>query len=153
MKDYIIISEPDFQKARNLIRKNRQDGRKIIFSGTDEMNRKVLEKEKIDVLLVKLKGRKDKIKQRDSGFNQVLAKLAKKKDVAIGIDLDEIINPEKKEMAKIIARLMQNVNLCKKEKLKMIFIGNKYQKNAYDLKALGLILGMPTWMTKELQKN
>jgi hypothetical protein len=35
----------------------------------------------------------------------------------------------------------------------MIFIGNKYQKNAYDLKALGLILGMPTWMTKELQKN
>jgi len=153
MKDYIIISEPDFQKARNLIRKNRQDGRKIIFSGTDEMNRKVLEKEKIDVLLVKLKGRKDKIKQRDSGFNKVLAKLAKKKDVAIGIELDEIINPEKKEMAKIIARLMQNVNLCKKEKLKMIFIGNKYQKNAYDLKALGLILGMPTWMTKELQKN
>ena len=148
MKDYIIISEEDFQKARNEIRKN--SGKKIIFSGSDEMNRKVLEKEKINVLLIKLGGRKDKIKQRDSGFNQVLAKLAQKKEVAIGISLDEIINSDKKERAKILARLRQNVDICKKNKLNMTFLSERHQKDKYDLKALGLVLGMPTWMTKNL---
>ena len=146
--DYIVISEEDFQKARNEIRKN--SGKKIIFSGSDEMNRKVLEKEKIDVLLIKLGGRKDRIKQRDSGFNQVLAKLAQKKEVAIGIFLDEIINSDRKEKTKILARLRQNVGICKKNKLKMTFISERHQKDKYDLKALGLVLGMPTWMTSTL---
>lgn len=148
MKDYIIISEEDFQKARNEIRKN--SGKKIIFSGSDEMNRKVLEKEKINVLLIKLGQRKDRIKQRNSGFNQVLAKLAQKKEVAIGISLDEIINSDTEEKTKILARLRQNVDICKKNKLNMTFLSERHQKDKYDLKALGLVLGMPTWMTSML---
>lgn len=32
----------------------------------------------------------------------------------------------------------------------MKFIGFKYNRNLHDLKALGLVLGMPTWMTKNL---
>ncbi len=91
--------------------------------------------------------RKDRQKQRDSGFNHVLAKLAKKKNVAIGINLDEII--ESKEKAKILARIEQNIKLCNKNKLHMKFISKK-KRNDYDLKALGLVLGMPTWMTKKL---
>jgi len=150
MNNYSIISESDFQKARNKIRKSRKDGKNIIFSGNDEMNRKILEKEKINILLIKLSGRKDRIKQRNSGFNQVLAKLSQKNNVAVGIDLDEIINSSKQEKTKIIARLIQNIKLCKKNKLKMIFLSEKYSKDIYDLKALGLVLGMPTSMTSEL---
>jgi ribonuclease P/MRP protein subunit RPP1 len=150
MENTIIISQEDFQKARNEMKKARENGKKIIFSGSDEIARKVLEKEKIDVLLIKLGERKDRIKQRNSGFNQVLAKLAQKKDVAIGISLDEIINADKKEKTKILARLVQNIKLCRKNKLKMIFITNKHQKDIYDLRALGLVLGMPTWMTSML---
>lgn len=148
MKDYIIISEENFQKARNEIKKN--SGKTIVFCGSDEMNRKVLEKEKINVLLVKVAGRKDRIKQRDSGFNHVLAKLAKKKNVAIGIDLNEILNANKREKTRFLARIRQNIEICKKEKLKTIFISNQHQKDIYDLKALGLVLGMPTEMTKNL---
>ncbi|MEX2017593.1 MAG: RNase P subunit p30 family protein [Candidatus Pacearchaeota archaeon] len=144
--NYTIISETDFQKARNEIKKARETGKKIVFSGDDELNRKVLEKEKIDILLVKLVKRKDRLKQRDSGFNQVLAKLAQKGKVAIGINLDEIIKADKKEKAKIIARLVQNVKLCNKNKLKMKFISSDNSKDIYDLVSLGSVLGMPTWM-------
>lgn len=148
MKDYTIISGENFQKIRNEIKNNL--GKTLVFCGSDEMNRKVLEKEKINILLIKLGGRKDRIKQRDSGFNHVLAKLAKKNNIMIGIDLDEIMDANKREKTRLLARLRQNINICKKEKLKMIFLSGKHQKDKYDLKALGLVLGMPTWMTSAL---
>lgn len=147
----MLIQEDNFQNAREKIRKNK--GKEIIFScKNDELNRKVLEKEKINVLLLNQSQRRDRVKQRDSGFNQVIAKIAKKKGIGIGINLDEIIKSNPKEKSDILARIRQNIKLCNKNKLKMKFIfpkGNK--RNNHDLKALGLVLGMPTWMTKSLQ--
>jgi RNase P/RNase MRP subunit p30 len=171
--EYILITETDFNKIRLSIKKN-QDKKIIFSSNDDELDRKVLEKEKINVLLLNQAGRKDFQKQRNSGFNQVLAKAAKKKDVAIGINLDEIINSNgkvriesehsssdkscgyslhsQKEKARILARVQQNIKLCNKNKVNMKFIAQeeKNERNIHDLKALGLVLGMPTWMTKEL---
>lgn len=143
----ILISEKTFEKARKLIRAHQKE--KIIFySDNDELNRKILEKENINILLINQKNRKDYQKQRNSGFNQVMAKLAKKKKITIGINLDEIIDAKGKNQAEIIARIKQNILLCNKNKIKMKFIIEKHKKNNYDLKALGLVLGMPTWMTK-----
>ena len=144
------MEKNNFEKARREIRANKN--KEVIFSGdSDELNRKVLEKESIDILLLNQAGRKDKLKQRDSGFNQVLAKIAKKKNVAIGINFDEIIKSKKKEKSDIIARIRQNIVLCNKNKLKMQFIlSNENQRDIHDIKALGLVLGMPTWMTKKL---
>jgi RNase P/RNase MRP subunit p30 len=148
MQNCTAISGENFQKARNEIRRARQEGKEVVFSGSDDMNRKVLEKEKIDILLLKMAGRKDRLKQRDSGFNQVLAKLAAKKGVAIGICLEEIISSDKKEKAKILARIRQNIELCKKNHLEMQFMGNIHKRDKYGLKSFGLVLGMPTWMAK-----
>jgi RNase P/RNase MRP subunit p30 len=145
---YIIVSGTDFNQIRRKIRENK--GKEIVFtSNDDELARKVLEKEQINILLISQASRKDKLKQRNSGFNQVLAKLAKKKNVTIGINLDEILSTDEEEKAEIIARIRQNVKLCNKNKLKMKFfpIGTR---NQYDLKALGLVLGMPTEMTVSL---
>ena len=147
MKNQIIIQENNFDKARKKIRENK--GKTIIFSGNDELNRKILEKEKINILLINQRARKDFQKQRDSGFNQVLAKIAKKNNIVIGINLDEIINAKSKRKAEILARIKQNIKLCNKNKLKMKFITQK-QRDIYDLKALGLVLGMPTSMIKNL---
>lgn len=145
---YVLISGKDFNEARKKIRENK--GKEIIFtSDDDELARKVLEKEAISMLLINQEGRKDKVKQRSSGFNQVLSKLAKKKNVIIGINLDEILKAGEGEKAEMLARVRQNVKLCNKNKLKMGFI-SKEARNQYDLKALGLVLGMPTWMTKNL---
>ena len=151
MSEQIIIKESIFEKARKLIREA-QDKIIIFSSDNDELNRKILEKEKINILLINLAGKKDFQKQRDSGFNQVLAKIAKEKNVAIGINFDEIIQASQYEKPKILARLKQNIKLCNKNKLKMKFIiqNPENQRDIYDLKSLGAVLGMPTWMVKEL---
>ena len=144
----VTIQADNFDKARRAIRENK--GKIIIFSSNDdELNKKILEKEKINVLLLNLSSRKDRMKQRDSGFNHVLAKLAKKKNISLGINLDEIINSESKGKSQILARVRQNIKLCNKNKLKIKFISDE-KRDGYNLKSLGLILGMPTWMTKNL---
>ena len=149
MEKYLFIHENDFQRARKKIKENSK--KRIVFSSKDdELNRKVLEKEKIDVLLLNQGQRRDKSRQRDSGLNQVLAKIAKKKNVIIGINLDEIISSKTKEKSEILARVKQNIRLCNKNKLKMKFITQKNKRDIYDLKSLGLILGMQTWMIKNL---
>lgn len=159
MKKYAIIKEKDFNRIKKEIEKNRKQKKEIIFSSDDDnLNRKILEKQEIDILLLNQSNRHDKSKQRDSGFNQVMARIAKKKNVAIGINLDEILSANNLSnavtRAKILARVIQNVKLCKKYKLKMKFISEKGNgRNIHDLKSLGLILGMPTWMTRLLDNN
>ena len=147
--EQILIQEDNFDKARKLIKENLN--KSIIFtSDDDELNRKILEKENIQILLLNMEKRKDFQKQRNSGLNHVLAKLAKKKEIIIGINLDEIIKTSEKEKARILARVAQNIRICNKNKLKMKFIYKNNKRNIYDLRSLGLILGMPTWMIKEL---
>ena len=147
--EQILIQEDNFDRARKLIKDNTD--KKIIFtSDDDELNRKILEKENIQILLLNMEKRKDFQKQRNSGLNHVLAKLAKKKEIIIGINLDEIIKTSEKEKARILARVMQNIRICNKNKLKMKFIYKNNKRNIYDLKSLGLILGMPTWMISAL---
>jgi RNase P/RNase MRP subunit p30 len=146
---YMFIQEDNFDRARKLIRENKD--KKIIFSSNDdELNRKILEKEKIEILLFNQKGKKDFQKQRNSGFNQVFAKIAKKNNVIIGINFEEIVKAEGKEKAMILARIMQNIRICNKNKLKMKFISVDNKRNILDMKSLGLVLKMPTWMVKEL---
>ena len=148
--EQIFIHEKDFSKTRDLIRKNK--GKKIVFSSDDdELNRKILEKEKIDILLLSLKDRKDRQKQRESGLDHVMAKLAKKNSVVLGINFSEILEARGKNKAKILARISQNIKICNKNKLKMVFLKTQ-ERNPYDLKSLGLVLGMPTWMGWEMRK-
>lgn len=159
MKNTILIQENNFDKARKKIKENTD--KIIIFSSdSDELNRKVLEKLPIKILLLNQSKRKEKQKQRDSGFNHVLAKIAKKNNIAIGINFDEIVNAKIQEKSKILARIKQNIKLCNKNKLKMKFIfpskkgvGGWGTADPYDLKALGLILGMPTNMVKNISSS
>jgi ribonuclease P/MRP protein subunit RPP1 len=150
---FILIKENSFEKARKLIKEAQKKGKKIIFtSNDDDLNRKIIEKEKIDILLLTLSERKDRQKQRDSGFNHVLAKIAQKNDIVLGINTDEITESNLKQKAEILSRIKQNIKICKKNKVEMRFISlkEKEEKNSYNLKSLGLILGMPTSMIKKL---
>ena len=107
MEKFVLINENNFQKARENIKKNKE--KYIVFSSQkDELNKKILEKEKINILLLNLASRKDSMKQRDSGFNHVLAKLAKKKNVRIGINFDEIIKSNAKEKSENLGRIRKN---------------------------------------------
>lgn len=147
--EQVFIQEDIFEKARKQINYNK--GKIIIFSSNDdELNRKILEKERINVLLLNQKRKKDFQKQRNSGLNGVLVKIAKKKNILIGINVDELINSNEKEKSEILARIEQNIKICNKNKVKMKFINKENKRNLLDLQALGLVLGMPTWMIKDL---
>jgi len=149
-----IITQTEFNKLKNEVKKAQAENKEIIYSSNDdELNRKVIEKLDVSVLLISLAGRKDYQKQRNSGFNQVMAKTMKKKNIVLGINFDEILEIKSlREKADILARIRQNIFLCNKNKIKMKFIiqREKNKRNVYDLKSLGLVLGMSTWMTKEL---
>ncbi len=145
-----VIKESNFEKARKIIREQKKLKKQVIFvSSDDNLTRKILEKEPVDILVILQAHRKDKQKQRDSGFNQVLAKIAKKNNVQIGICFDEILTSKDKQRANILARVIQNIKLCSKNKIPMKFCPQNL-RNIYNLKSLGLVLGMPTWMTKNL---
>ncbi len=143
----IVLTEKNFSKLRDEIKKH--NGDEIVFSSDDdELNRKVAEKLAVDVLAIPLSGRKDFSKQRNSGLNEVVARIVKKNGIKIGIFLDEIIFSKEKE--KIISRVRQNIKLCNKNKVEMIFIEGKEKRNSVLLKSLGSTLGMPTWMIKKI---
>jgi RNase P/RNase MRP subunit p30 len=85
-----------------------------------------------------------------------MSKAIKKKNIQLGINFDEIVESlSLKEKAEIIARIKQNISLCNKENIKMKFIIQKEKniRNIHDLKSLGLVLGMPTWMISALSKE
>lgn len=143
----MIITEKDFNKLREIAKKNGEI--KIYSSEDDELNRKVVEKLPIKILAITLKDRKDFFKQKNSGLNQVLAKLMKKKEVRLGVFIDELI--ESKEKEKILGRLKQNIFLCKKENLTISFIEQKNKRTPQELKALLSILKAPTKMTSLIE--
>jgi len=158
-KQDILITETNFNRLKQQVKKTREENKnsRIIFSSEDdELNRKVLEKlgesQGVDILVIPLENRKDFMKQRNSGFNHVMAKAAKKNNISIGIDFDEILDAKNSnEKSKILSRIMQNIFLCNKNKINMVFISKKYERDLRDLKSLGLVLGMPTWMAKSLE--
>jgi RNase P/RNase MRP subunit p30 len=143
----IILREKNFSKLKELVKKNKD--KEVIFSSDDDvLNRKVLDKLQINILLINLEIRKDFSKQRNSGFNDVMAKIAKKKNIQIGINLDELIYSINRE--RVVSRLRQNVRLCNRNRIQMKFIQGKVDRDLIVLKSLGLVLGMPSWMVKNL---
>ena len=147
--NYIIIEAENINQARDKIEKAfKQETKIVVLAKDDEFNRKILENKKVDALLFQdFKNRKDKLKQRDSGLNHILCKLAKDNGIAIGIDFNVFSELEEKELAVNIARLIQNIKLCSKYKLKMVLFNAK-SKNNHDLFSLLVSLGMPTSMAK-----
>jgi len=143
--EQIILTEKNFSRLKEFVKKEKE--KEIIFSSEDDdLNRKVVEKLPVQIILISLEGRKDYFKQRNSGFNQVMAKIAKKNNIKIGINLDELISSKHK--GAILARLKQNIKLCNKNGVQMVFIQEKNKRNEHELKSLGSVLGMPNWMIK-----
>src|SRR3989338_8145669 len=110
-----IINTQNLNEARKQIQKLKKENKQVIvWAQTDEFNRKILENKDVDMIAGLELNKKDRLKQRDSGLNEVLAKLAKQNNIKIGLDISELKNKKGKEKAKILARIMQNIKLCKR---------------------------------------
>jgi len=143
----VTLTEKNFSRLKEFVKRER--GKTIIFtSNDDDFNRKVAEKLPVNIITIPLYSRRDYTKQRDSGFNEIIAKIFKKNNIALGFNVSELINSKHKE--RILARLSQNVKLCARLRVKIKFIYDEKKVDLIDIKSLGSVLGMQTWMTKKL---
>lgn len=126
-----MIKIDNVEKTKRLIKEH--NGRPIIvIAQNDNYNRKMLEYGKFDVLLGVEKGiRKDSLRQNDSGFNHVLAKIAAKNRIALGIDVSEISNLNKRQKAELLEKIKQNIKLCRKSNVRIKLINYKDGKDAF----------------------
>lgn len=149
-----IINTTNLNQTRKQIQELKKQGKEVIVKAQDEeFNRKILENSDVNILLSpETHNRKDYKKQRDSGLNEFLCKLAKKNNIKIGIDIDELKKLDKKSKVKVLSRIIQNIELCKRTKTEIIiFPKGKYPKQ--DIMAFMLSLKSSTEMAKKAFTN
>ncbi len=128
-----IINTTNLNEVRKQIQKIKKENSEeiiIVKAYDEEFNRKILEMKGVNVLLSpELHYGKDRMKQRDSGLNEFLCRLAAKNKIKVAVDIGGIQRLEKKEKAKALARAMQNIKLCKRTGARLIlWPENKYKK-------------------------
>lgn len=124
----------------------------IVGAKSNEINRKALSLRRTDILLnPHLNSRMDPMNSRSSGLNDVLCKLAKKNEVAIGFTFDSI----KSDVD--LGRIMQNIIFCRKYNVDMVFFTfakNKYgMKGTKDLLAYLRVIGLGPGEAKSALNN
>ena len=127
-----MINTLNLEKAKNLIKQSKE--KTIIVKAQNiEFNRKILEYGKFNILL-SIENNPEEYKSKknlDSGLNHVLAKIAAKKNISIGIDMEEIKNLEKKEKAIRLSKIIQNIKICRKAKTKIKLLNFKDKRTAF----------------------
>lgn len=141
----MILIEKNFSKLKEIIKKNKNKNI-IYFSNDDDLNRKAIEKLNINGLMIPLENRIDFNKQRNSGFNEIFARIMKRKNMDLYIDFDELYNSNEKH--KILSRIIQNLEICKKNKVQIKFYIQNIKKSDQEIRSLFSSIGAPTWMLK-----
>ena len=150
----------DFLRAKsreNDLLRNRRCLMIAVLGRDDLFNRRVIETMKIHYLVSPEAGwRKDTLKQRDSGLNHVVAKIAREKAIAVVIDLSALNKLKAKDKALRLARIMQNVKICRRAKckIKIATFAEKKQEliSERDIQAFAFSLGMSSEQVKDAMK-
>jgi len=112
---FIDANEKETRKIVEFL-KGSKEKKKIAVKAIDEnFNRRVIETLDLDYLVSpEINSERDNLKQRSSGLNHVLAKKMAKKKISVLISLKELEKVDKEHKAFLIARIIQNVKLCRK---------------------------------------
>ena len=109
----------------------------------DKNARHAFEKTEIDIVFgLEKNPEKEFMKQRNSGLNQVLCNIAREKNKSYGFNFNDVLNAKDRPL--IVGRMMQNLMLCKKYKVKTIFFSGAKEphemRNERDLRSFFGIL-------------
>lgn len=138
-----IINSDKTEEIRKQAEKMKKTNKPVIVLGRDiEFNRKILDMKKVYMLVLQHSQGRDKLKQRDSGLNEILCRIAQKNNITLALDFKEIKNSEEKERAKILGRIIQNIKLARKYKNKLILLNKSEDKT--NIQALFQVLGADT---------
>jgi len=140
-----MIDTKNIQQAKNQIKKEKSP---IIVKAQDlEFNRKIIETNKIDILLFDKFGHgKDKLKKADSSLDYIIAKIAAENGVTIAFDLASMRKSDRKTKAVLLTKIMQDIKTCKRKKCRIGLFSVKDEKDA---KNLMLSLGASTKQAKQ----
>lgn len=119
----------------------------LTFVQCSDKDRMVLERGSADVLFgAESTQPKDYAHQRGSGLNQVMCTLAQKNEIVIGFSLASILSAQGSQRAQLIGRIMQNIRLCRKYKVRVIigsFARDPWQmRSPHDTQSFFVELGM-----------
>lgn len=141
-----MISTTNIEQAKNLIKKAAEKPI-VVQAQNDEFNRKILEYGRFDILLGVERGNRQRtLRNIDSGFNEVLAHIAAKNKVSLGVDMEELSQLDKENKAKRLERIMQNIKVCRKAGVKIILFNCRDKKDSVSFM---LSLGASTKQAKE----
>jgi len=176
---YSFKNREDFLKKNEKIKKIQEKTKIRLFSGfiADSKNisnakklakiviyksigndRHTIEKTKPSIIFgLETIAARDSMHHRNSGLNHVLCKLANKNNIMIGFSFSDILNTNGITRSQILGRIMQNIRLCRKYKVKTIvasFAENPYELRPYhDLKSVFICLGMHPEEAKNSLEN
>jgi ribonuclease P/MRP protein subunit RPP1 len=150
----------DEKTARGIIDSIKKKNKKAIIAvqGRDDaFNRRAIETLKINYLVMPEAGKKkDTLKQRDSGINHVVAKEAARKNISFVIDFSYLKSLEGEELAKVLARIIQNIKICRKAKAQIKLASfaksEKDLLNEKDISGFLTSLGMSSQQVKAARK-
>lgn len=136
-----MISTKNLEEAKRIIKTSNKPI--IVLAQDQKFNRKIVEFGKFNVLMSpeRLES-SSSLKQSNSGLNEVLARIAKKNNISIGIDLDEIKKLNNEEKLSRLIKIKQNIKICQSVGTR-IFVTNKSYKDVL------LSLGASTKQSKE----
>lgn len=125
----------------NRLKRMRREYDVLLVEGSKlNLNRRAVETKEVDILT------HPEFKRKDSGLNHVMAKLASENNVAIELNLRQILLSSKKTRSHIIHNMRRNVMLCKKFKAPIIIssgaISHWQLKDPKVLISMGCLLGL-----------
>ena len=141
----------DSSGSKNIRKEVQQAHRKfdlvvILGNASIGKNREILESSPDILLSPHFAAGKDFMKARNAGLDSVTCKIAAKNKVAIGIDFNEILHAREGEREVLLGRLMQNIKLCRKYRVRMLlasFASSVLEmRSALDLEAFAQSIGM-----------
>ncbi|MEK6825431.1 MAG: hypothetical protein AABY00_01455 [Nanoarchaeota archaeon] len=140
-----MIETSNIDQAKKLLKT--ESAPKIVKAVDDAFNRKILEYGKFDILLsVESGDHQDTLRSINSGFNEVLARIAAKNNISLGIDFEEIKALDKKQKAQRLSKIRQNIRLCRKAGVKLALL---HVRDRRDAESFLVAIGASTKQLKE----
>jgi RNase P/RNase MRP subunit p30 len=129
--------------------------KKALFTISNNSDRSTFENPRVNLIFnLEKNPLGDRIHQRTSNFNHVLAKICRDRDKFIAFNFNLVLNADKKEKNRLLGRMMQNVRICRKYKVKMYigsFATEPFElRSFYELRSFGVSIGMNPGEIKNL---
>lgn len=135
----IIANQKNLNKAQHQSR--------LIAAKSSDSDRFFIESKKMKLIYgFEETSKRDYLHQRASGLNHITCEIAKKNNVSVGFSYSSLLNKSGFATSLLIGRMIQNIALCQKYKVKTIigsFSQNPFHlRSQHDLECLFALLGM-----------